>query len=350
MRFLLVEPSSQSPVSPLFGDAVHDMATQDVGVACIKEGTLAAGFGHLPLNRVILRTMRPFLERLANQEVRRAAAAFGPTHVLVVKGATLTPSTVRYMRQLGACVWCFSTDDPFSSSARQNIRDAIPEYDLHFTPRAANIDDLLRAGAKRVEYVRFGYKPRVHFVDGEAETSRRWECDVAFIGGADAERARSVQELQRQLSTLTFKLYGGYWRRFPLMGACVEPPVYGQDYRAAIRSAKVVVNLVRASNRDDHVMRTFELPACGSCTVAEDTPQHRVLRDEGNPAVLFRTSSECADAVRRLVSAPNLRERHRLNAADFIRTTKHSYHDRLREFLLLGESTRSPERGCGLGE
>ena len=57
----------------------------------------------------------------------------------------------------------------------------------------------------------------------------------------------------------------------------------------AWRSAaqRLAVNLVRAQNRDDHVMRSFEGPACGAFMLNERT-EYRLARSRRPRGSLFR--------------------------------------------------------------
>jgi spore maturation protein CgeB len=55
---------------------------------------------------------------------------------------------------------------------------------------------------------------------------------------------------------------------------------------------------VRRANRDDHVMRTFELPACGAFMLTERTDTHLELFEEDREAAHFSSPDEMVSKVR----------------------------------------------------
>ena len=92
--------------------------------------------------------------------------------------------------------------------------------------------------------------------------------------------------------------------------------------------------LVRRANRDGSAMRSFEIPACGACCVAEDTDEHREMFGPDGEAVLyFRTPEELVRRVREAFANPELRKRLRRNAHQAITGRPNTYVDRLKTML-----------------
>ena len=177
-----------------------------------------------------------------------------------------------------------------------------------FSPRRSNLDDLAALPCRGVEYLPFAYNPEVHFQEesASAEETALYQCDVAFIGGADADRLTTAAAL----IGCGFKvhLYGGYWERHRKFRAQAKGAVYGRALRLAVAGAAVHVCIGRKANRDGHAMRSLELPAMGACIVAEDTAEHRALYGEPGECVeYFRDEEELISAVAKLCADPGRR-------------------------------------------
>ena len=137
----------------------------------------------------------------------------------------------------------------------------------------------------------------------------------------------------RAIPDLNLALYGGLWNRDRHLGRYFRGPVRGRDFRMALGGAKIVVNLVRRENRDDHVMRTFEGPACGAFMLHERTESHLEIFREEKEAAFFESSDELIDKVRYYLTHEH--ERERIRQAGHARTLRggNSYRDRLEQIL-----------------
>jgi spore maturation protein CgeB len=286
----------------------------------------------------ILRYRRhPVSSAALNQELMREAAAFRPHLLVVLMGFHIEPGVLASIRsETGAIAVNYATDDPFNPrTGTPELLRSIPEYDLYATTKRAVVPDLKRAGVHDVRYVRFGYKSSVHFSDPPVVESewKRFAADVAFAGEADADRVPFFRSLIGAIPDLNLALYGGLWNRDRQLGKYFRGAVRGRDFRMALGGAKIVVNLVRRENRDDHVMRTFEGPACGAFMLHERTESHLEVFREGKEAAFFESSDELIDKVRYYLTHEH--ERERIRQAGHARTLSggNSYRDRLEEIL-----------------
>jgi hypothetical protein len=232
----------------------------------------------------------------------------------------------------------FLTDDPWNPAKGAGFFwAALPQYDAVFSPRRANLEDLRRHGCRRVEYLPFGYDPALHFPEppqtATAAERARFDCDVVFIGGADADRLPLARALVR--AGLTVHLYGGYWERDAELRPHWRGFVHGRELRLAVGGAKVNICLGRKANRDGHAMRSLELPAMGACLVVEDTAEHRDLFGDAGEAVEYYAGlDEMVNKTKELCAQP---ERARALGqrvyARICRQSRHAYADRLRSLL-----------------
>ncbi len=226
-----------------------------------------------------------------------------------------------------ACI-NYSTDDPWNPKlmAAWYLR-ALPAYSVVFTPRRANINDFRALGCTDVRYLPFGYDDTL-FAPPDVSVEATASHDVLFVGGADHDRITFVAAFTQCGPPVT--LVGNYWDRHPATRSRALGNRSPAEIRALTAAAKVNLCLVRRANRDDNVMRTFEIGAIGGCTIAEDTPGHReIFGADGEAVHYFRTPQEAARLANSLLL--DVRERERLAAAIRARIAGggHTYRDRL---------------------
>jgi spore maturation protein CgeB len=194
---------------------------------------------------------------------------------------------------------------------------------------------VVRAGCANVAYVRFGYKPEVHFPEIAAndDERERFACDVMFAGSSDSDRAPYFETLVREIPGLKLHLYGGFWNRVPSLRPYARAAATGRDYRLAIGGAKICVNLVRRANRDDHVMRTFEIPACAGFMLTEQTAAHSELFNQVDAAIFFSSPDQLVAKVRSYLGRDADRARIAQSMHRAICEHGHTYADRLDQIL-----------------
>jgi spore maturation protein CgeB len=234
---------------------------------------------------------------------------------------------LRRLRAMGIVCVNYSTDDPWNPTlfSHWHLR-ALPEFDVVFTTRRANVQDFRRLGCTQVRYLPFGYDERLFHPPERAR--EKPGHDVLFVGGADRDRVAFMTEFLPTGPRVA--LVGGYWERFPAMRPYALGHMSPEALCALTAAAKVNLCLVRKANRDGHVMRSFEIGALGGCMLAEDTAEHRELfGDDGEAVVYFRSPQEAADRARALLA--DSAERARLSAAARARISRgaHTYRDRL---------------------
>lgn len=277
---------------------------------------------------------RPARLHRFSREVERRARELRPDCVVTTGCAPLDARALQNIRAVGTRVVNFSTDDPWNRNLTGDwFRRTLPFYDTVFTPRRANSGDFQRLGCRDVRYLPFAYDPKLHFIEPPSAGDPSFECDLVFVGGADADRLPWVRAVVA--AGLDVHLWGGYWQKHPefqmqARGMTDSPAVL----RRATSGARLVLCLVRRANRDGHAMRTFEVPAMGGCMLAEDTAEHReLLGPDGECAAYFSDTAGLIKAARRLLGQPA--ERARMAAAAYARITGggHTYADRLRLML-----------------
>jgi hypothetical protein len=280
---------------------------------------------------------RPLSYWRFNRDILAAAQDLRAEMVIITGGAPVAGSTLRQLKeQIGAVLVNYATDDPFNRAAwPRRVRANIPFYDLYVCTKRAVMDDVRAAGCRQVAFVPFGYEPCLHFPDkfGSAEEFERFSSDVVFVGGGDPDRYPYFEALVRAIPNLSLQLYGLCWDRNRTLARYHRGHALGRDFRLALRGTKIAPCLVRRANRDGHVMRTFEVPACRAFMLAERTTEHQEFFREGEEVGYFSSPAELVEKVQYFLNHDYERQRMAEAAYRKVMTGNHTYAHRVQQIL-----------------
>jgi spore maturation protein CgeB len=209
---------------------------------------------------------------------------------------------------------------------------ALTEYDVVFSPRRSNIEELKAHGCHTVEYLPFAYDPSIHYVERTHLLSVEAADEVLFVGGADRDRIPYCEALIR--AGIDLSVYGDYWDRYPQTRSHFRGYASVEKLRFITARANISLCLTRKSNRDGHVMRSFEGPAMGGCMLTEDTSEHReIFGSDGEAVVYFGSVSEMVERAQWLLQHQSQRKRLAESAYNLITRGGNTYEDRLKTML-----------------
>jgi spore maturation protein CgeB len=255
-----------------------------------------------------------------------------PSVVLTTGQAPLDEAVLEEVGEMGIFRANYSTDDPWNPAHRAGwFLKALNQYNRVFSTRKANLDQFRGLGIQ-AEHLPFGYDPDLYFPDARFRipNSGGDEKEEVFLaGGGDEDRYPLLRALQE--AGIKMSLWGGYWERAGLRS---QGFLDATGIRREAARCMVSMILVRRANRDGSSMRSFEIPSCGACCVAEDTEEHREMFGPDGEAVLyFRTPEGLVRRVKEAFADPGLRERLRRNAHTAITGRPNTYADRLKTIL-----------------
>lgn len=333
-RVLLIANCQSYQVGNFFAKALYNL-----GIAhdTVDEGRFIEAYLRSVVYKLLYKVLkRPISYWWFQSQIVDAARSFRPSVVLVTKGAWIAPDTLCEVKALtDATLVNYATDNPFNPRmTTRDLLEGIPRYDLYVCTKRAIMEDVRRVGAHHVVYVPFGYEPSLHYPEQPAteEERLRFASDLCFIGGADRDRYPILRRVA-ELPEINLHLYGGYWHRDPTLRPFYRGFAYGRDYRLAMSGTRIALCLVRRANRDGHVMRTFEIPACGAFMLAERTEEHLSFFEEDKEMVCFGSDEELLDKVRYYLAHDEERQQIARAGHRRVWAKRYTYQDRLQEIL-----------------
>lgn len=267
-----------------------------------------------------------------------------PDIVIVLKGLLVYESTIQEIKKNGAWVVNINHDDFFTNNPNNTttiLKNAIPAYDHILTTREVNVKELERFNSK-VTFFPFAYYPAIHKrVEYSKEDEREWQSDVVFVGTWDKLRESTLEQLVKAVPA-EYAIYGGQWDK--MTSTVLSPYVHtrllrGEEMAKAFRYSKVCIGFLSKENRDDYTQRSFEIPASGGLFLAERTLRHQSLYEENNEAVFFDYDNveELKQKVNYLLSNPEERELIKERGYERVRSSGHTYKDRIMQLLKIYE-------------
>lgn len=259
-----------------------------------------------------------------------------PDLIFIIKGAFILPETLNYIKnKINTKLYCFNPDNPFNlnkGASNENIRKSIPFYDCYFIWGKFLIPELLKAGAKKVEYLPFAYDPELHYpVTVTEEEKKIYGSDIAFIGSYDKER----EEFLLNLIDYNLAIWGSGWNKLPFFSPLRKKwkgrNAIGEDFSKVCNASKIILNHIRVQNGNAHNMRTFEIPACGGFMLTEYTEEQCEFFEEDKEVVYFSDIEELKEKVNYYLTNNELRKQ--IFQAGHNKVMKYSYMERAKTII-----------------
>lgn len=249
--------------------------------------------------------------RSLNREVIKAVRDQKPDLLLVDNKTYITAKTLKMLRSVVPHIKIANliTDDPtgrYKNAWRLCLKTA-GHYNIHFVQRNTNVAELKSYGARKVEICHRSFDPLFHrkIVLGSDDV-KKFQCKVGFIGTHEDNREEYVAYLISQ--GIDVHVTGDNWAKGKYWHIIKPyykgPSVYGEDYIKSINGMEIALHFLRHANRDEQDSRTFEIPACGTFMLAEESALHLTLFKNGEEAVFFSNKEQLLEQVRFYMDHP----------------------------------------------
>lgn len=223
--------------------------------------------------------------------------------VWIDKGVTIHPKILRYIKKKAPkCILIScSEDDMYAKHNRSHYyTKSLPFYDVVFTTKVYNLEELKSLGAQRTELFLDSYDEKLHRPIVLTEEDKKvFGSEVCFVGTFEKERAMSMLHLAENGVAVT--VWGNGWANWRGKNPNLiikNRPVYNEEYVKAVCGAKINLCFLRKINRDEVTSRSVEIPACGGFILAERTRRHQEFFEEDKEAVFFSSNDEMLEKTR----------------------------------------------------
>ena len=237
---------------------------------------------------------------LMNKSLERCLKEVRPDVLWIEKGMIIYTDILKIAAAMQNCFIVGSHSDDFLSDAGNGVsrhfNSGIPIYDLIFTPRDVNFEELYARGAKHVDKFWKGYdqeriKPLVT-LDGK---TTKFAYDVMFIGHHEPERYQYLKCLNEK--GISLKIGGGdSWPG--ISTTALFGRVDGIEFAKAYSESKIGINFFSEWNRDSQNSRLFEIPATKTFLLSQRTKDAMQCFDEGTEAEYFSSKYEFYEKIK----------------------------------------------------
>lgn len=236
-----------------------------------------------------------------------------PDIILIFKGAYYHPFFLKKIKKNWPKIplFCYAPDNLFvrhHSVSNNWIRSAIPCYDAYFIWGKFLLAKLLAAGAKRAEYVPFGYDPDIHYPVKVTEAEKKlFGSDITFVGSWDKNR----EEWLNYVADYNLKIWGGGWNRAnkKLRDKWQGRVAIGEELAKVCASSKIILDVLRPYMLPAHTMKIFEIPGCGGFLLSSKGKEFDDFFKEGEEIVTFSNPEEMLKKLDFFLKQDDLRKK-----------------------------------------
>lgn len=287
----------------------------------------------LPLKRLIQPLLKIPLV-LENRNFIKIAERSKPDCIFIVKGDTLFPQTIRYLKSKYRvpCI-SYQWDDPLYSSAgqdgiddyrRKNFQGGMHDYDHVFVFDKHHVEKLKKKGVA-ASYLPLATDEEVYrAIDLSDEERNKYGFDVCFVGMPNDNR---VEALNR-LNGFNVGVFGDFWERYLLKMPLryFKGKANGSRVIKIYRGSKIALNIHHPQSVQGLNTRAFDIPSCGAFQIMDYKEGVEELFDLGQEIVCYHCLEELGDLVRFYLSHPEIRSRIAEKGQERVRREHTWYH------------------------
>jgi hypothetical protein len=253
----------------------------------------------------------------ANADLIDRCRKLRPNIVWIDTGTWVSTSTILELKRLGCFLVMHITDALVARHwrvrfLRRQLNTTVKYYDVLLTTNADDYNAHYGSSSPIVGMTDLGYDDDLFTpVPLSPDTKTKWANPIIFIGHYEQSTEAGILALIN--ADLPVKVFGhASWFSSPntsKLGSRLQLRLNNEDYAAALKGASIGLCFVSKLNYNQTAGRSFEIPGSGTFLLAERTPQHLALYQEGIEAEFFSSHEELVRKARYYLSHPIEREK-----------------------------------------
>jgi spore maturation protein CgeB len=301
--------------------------------AIASDDLLRVGKLENPIHRVRWKLRWPADTTGSNEILLEAVGRHRPDIVVVDSSKVLRRSTLQRIREVCQPRLVYYTPDDIMATHNlsRTLRWSFADWDVFFTTKTFNVEELRRAGVRRPLLVGNAFDPILNAPMTKEEVGDEFEAfDCVFIGMYEAARCRSINALAAAgLSVVVYGAGPGEWHARSLHPSIVlRSSVYAREYRRAWHVGKLALSFLRKLNRDQITTRTLEVAAIGRPMLSEKTDEIDAYFADGKEYLGFSNDAQLVALAREWLLRDSDRLRLSRAARQRCLTSGYSYRER----------------------
>jgi len=263
--------------------------------------------------------LNPFLKlilREENQKYISIAKTFKPSFIFIIKGDTLFPETIRYLKEkLDIACISYQWDDPFYSFPgatggndyrTYNFKHGMNDYDHILVYDKHYVEEIRGMGIDHVSYLPLAADDELFKkMDVTNEEQEKYGYDVCFVGMPFKNRI----DILNSLNGFNVGVFGDFWERHlnEIRGNYYKGKASGETVRKIYRASKIVLNINHPQSKYGVNTRTFEVPSCEAFGIFDYINGLEDLFNIGEEIVCYNNITELQELIRYYLAHPEER-------------------------------------------
>jgi len=255
----------------------------------------------LPASKKIF---NPIIRKILYQEnlrYRDVAKSLAPSLVLVIKGDSALPETIKYFKTvLGVPCFSYQWDNPFptfmGTAGGNNYRDenfnkCAKIYDHIFIFDKSYVKDAISRGISNVSYLPLAADDeKFHEIEMLQDERKKFGHEICFVGMPYENRIQILNALEG----FDVGVYGDYWKRYRhrMTFNYYKGKAYDDMVKKIYCASKIVLNINHSQSKQGVNARTFEIPCCGAFEIVNYVPGLEELFDLETELVCYKDVQE----------------------------------------------------------
>jgi spore maturation protein CgeB len=296
--------------------------------AFIRLGHKVIGFNDRRLKKI-------FGFKMANNILWRIYKSFKPDFIYVSLVNHIDTEILREMTlKCKSVMWNYDWEEPFVPKHLEVAKCV----DVLFITNLSQIEDYLKAGVKRVEFLPQACDSKLHYKLNYKVS--KWLSDVAFIGSGESnfwDRSVRINLLRKVAREFNLKIYGPHWERYKNELPVINKKVKGKKFLKICAYSKINLGVIGGNGAWMKVKmgtsnRLWLVLGCGGFYLGFKNPGLDLLLKDNFHLAFYESDEECIDKIKFYLKNDSLREKIAQNGYEFVHKY-HTYDNRVHNLL-----------------